>query len=189
MPALQGGRGAAQHHGAALDLGALDGQIPGMDAGMLLALVGGLLLLVHDDEADVPQGRQHGVAHPHEERRLVLEQAHHVRLFLRGVEARVAHGHAAREAGLQAGQQPGREADLRHQPEHALARGQHPLRQFQVDLGLAGAGDAVEQVDPEGVQPHGIGGGLRCSSLSDHVACGRDPPASGSADPGAAPAR
>ncbi len=60
------------------------------------------MLLVHDDEAHIPQGGQHRVAHPHEDVRPVGEQAHHVAVLLPRVEAGVAHGHPAREPRLQA---------------------------------------------------------------------------------------
>jgi hypothetical protein len=154
VPALQGRGGAAQDHRAARELGPLHGQVPGVEPRVLLALVGPLLLLVHHDQPDVAQGGQHRVAHAHEQRGVVEQQADHVRLLLGSVEPGVPHRHPAGKARLQPGQQPRGEADLRHQPQHASARGQGALRQFQVDLGLAAAGDAVEQVRPEAAGRH-----------------------------------
>jgi hypothetical protein len=145
---------------------------------VLLALVRALLLLVHHDEAEVAQGRQDRVAHPHEEGRIVVEEPHHVPHPLRGVEAGVAHGHLPGEAPLQAGQEPGGEADLGHQPEDPPARGQHPLRQLQVDLGLAGARHPEEEVDPEGPQGD-PGHGRLLLGVEDH------PPVRGLPAPGA----
>ena len=156
MPALQAGGGAAQHDGTALQLRPLDGQVSGVDAGVFLGLVGALLFLVHHHQPDVAQGGHHRVPHPHEEVRPVEQQARHIAVLLSGVEPSMAHGHPAREAGLQALQQAGGEADLRHQPEHPLACSQHPVRQGQVDLGLARARDALQEVHGEGVEGHGV---------------------------------
>ena len=53
------------------------------------------------------------------------------------------HRHA--EAGAEAGQGLRRQSDLRHQHQRLLAAGEAVGDRVQVDLGLAAAGDAVEQ--------------------------------------------
>ena len=62
--ALHGGRGRAQEHFRALPVGHEDGHIAGMVArGGVLLLVGSLVLLVDDDEAEVAIGEEQGGAH------------------------------------------------------------------------------------------------------------------------------
>ena len=55
------------------------------------------------------------------------------------------HGHAVAEARPEVAHQLGGEPDLGHQHQHLLALLQHPRRGLQVDLGLARAGDPVQQ--------------------------------------------
>ena len=59
---LEAGRGAGKHDGAALELGPDDGQVAGVVARGFILLVGGLVLLVDDDDAEVLQWGKDGAA-------------------------------------------------------------------------------------------------------------------------------
>ena len=58
---------------------------------------------------------------------------------------------AVAEAGAEAGDRLRREADLRHEHDRAPALGERPLDGREVDLGLARAGDAVQEQAPGSV--------------------------------------
>ena len=60
-------------------------------------------------------------------------------------EAAVEHGHVARETRLQPVQQLRGQGDFRHQDQALPALPAHLLHGPEVDLGLAAAGDAVQQ--------------------------------------------
>jgi hypothetical protein len=64
----------------------------------------------------------------------------------------VEDGEALAEAGAEAGDRLRRQPDLRHQHDRAVAAGEGRLDRGQVDLGLAGAGDAVEEQLPIGAR-------------------------------------
>lgn len=44
------------------------------------------------------------------------------------------------------------QADLRHQQQRLATAGDHRLDQLQIDLGLAAAGDAVQQAGMKGIE-------------------------------------
>ena len=64
-------------------------------------------------------------------------------------EPAVLDRHARAEARAEHRRDRGRQRDLRHQHQHAAARRAHRLGQAQIDLGLAAAGDAMQQRDAE----------------------------------------
>ena len=86
------------------------------------------MLLVHHDQAEARDGREHGAARP--EHHVGLPLAHPAVLggALGGGERRVPHGHAGPQAGAQAAQQLRGERDLRHQHD-----GPHPPRTRRLD--------------------------------------------------------
>ncbi len=62
------------------------------------------------------------------------------------------NGDAVAEARVELAGDGGREGDLRHQHEGAASGGQRGVDSVEVDLGLAGAGDAVQQECTESVR-------------------------------------
>jgi len=107
------------------------------------------VLLVHDHEAERGARREHGRA-----------RADHHRGPARcggtpGLEARavgergVQRDDGCGEPRAEAGDELRRERDFWHQHECAAACGEHALDQVQVHLGLAAAGDAVQQEGAE----------------------------------------
>ena len=104
------------------------------------------MLLIHHDEREPRQRREDCQPGPEHDRRFaagggepgsgsrhVLERAVHER------EPR------ARERLAEARFELGREADFRHEDEHLGAACEHAGDELQIDLGLAAAGDAVQE--------------------------------------------
>ncbi len=124
------------------------------------------MLFIHHDEAEVGEGQ--------EQRRAGAD--HDLRALLgHGAEGGAAHGggefgmpdrRGGAEAGGEALQELDGEGDFRQQDQGLAAGGDGGGDGFQIHLGLAGAGDAVEQRDGEGLRGDGGakgggGGGLR----------------------------
>ena len=84
-------------------------------------------------------------------------------------EARVKQGHLVAEAGPEPAGKLGGEGNLRDQHQGTAAAGKRPGDELQVDLGLAGAGDAMEEEGLkaaaerllQGVDGGALGGGER----------------------------
>ena len=138
-------RRAAQQDGAGA-LGAALGHPPRVVARVALMLVGGVVLLVDDHEAEVGHRREHGRARPDADARLA-----------RGAGAATRHGARRRpvpecstatvvaEARLEARDDLRGQRDLRHEHDGPAAALQRRGRGAQVDLGLARAGDALQE--------------------------------------------
>ena len=125
--------------------GAFAGDGAGVVGGVALLLVGGVVLLVDDDQAEVADGGEDGRARADADARLAAAQPPPLVVALAGREGRVEDREAVAEAGAEAGDGLRREADLGDEDDRALAALQRRLDRGQVDLGLAGAGDAVEE--------------------------------------------
>ena len=138
-------RGAAQNYRNGQHLPALDGHVPGRVTQTVVLLEGAVVLLVDDDDAQVGERRQHrrtGADH-HLVRAVGAVQP--------GVEAlrvrnpRVQGGGSA-ETLLETRHGLRRQGDLRHQQQRLAAGLERLGDDAHVHLGLAAAGDAVEQV-------------------------------------------
>ncbi len=125
--------------------GSLLGHRAGVVAGIALVLVGGLVFLVHDDQADVAQRREYGRARSHAHPCLATAQAVPLVVALALAQGRVHHGHDVAEPGLEAPHGLGRERDLGHEHDRPAPRRQRRLHRPQVHLGLARAGHAMKQ--------------------------------------------
>ena len=111
----------------------------------VLLLVGGVVLLVDDDEAEIGVGQKQRRARADDHRHLVRRHRRpgaltHARRELR-MPFRRAHAEALREAV----EELRGERDLRHQDQRLPLAADVLRHAFEIDLGLAGAGDAVEQ--------------------------------------------
>ncbi len=106
------------------------------------------MLLVDDDQAEVADGGEDGRAGADADARLAAAEAAPLVVALAGGEGRVEDREAVAEAGAEAGDRLRRQADLRDEDDRPLAPLQGRLDRGQVDLGLAGAGDAVEEQLP-----------------------------------------
>ena len=128
--------------------GPLGGDVPGVVARVALVLVGGVVLLVEDDQPQVGDRREDGRAGPDADARLALAQAPPLLVALAGRHAGVHHRDGVAEARGEAREDLRRERDLRDHHDHAAPRLERRLGGAQVDLGLAGSRDAVQQRAP-----------------------------------------
>ena len=143
--ALHGGSGGAQQqHGAALGTAEFR-HVPCVIPGRIFRLVAALLLLVHDNDAQILQRGKHGG--PGSQHHVHLSPADALPLVvpLRQAQSAVEHHHPGAEIGGELPHHLGRQHDLRHQDDGPPSLAQHLLHQTDIDLRLAGAGDALEQ--------------------------------------------
>ncbi len=138
-------RRAGDEHGAALG-GPAAGDGAGVVTGVALLLVGGVVLLVDDDQAEVVQRREDGRARADADARLAAAQALPFVVALAVGEGRVQDREAVAEPRPEARDRLRRQADLGDQHDRPLAARQRRLDRGEVDLGLARAGDAVQQL-------------------------------------------
>ena len=148
MVALERGRRAAEQDGAALELGAHDGDIPGVIARRLLLLVGSLVFLIHDDDSRLAHRRKNRAACANDDASLARMNAMpFIVPFALGKSA-VQHRHRVARAGepaLEPLDRLRRQGNLRHQHERAPTLRARHRDGLQVDLRLAAAGDPVQQ--------------------------------------------
>ncbi len=177
LPAFQGRRGGAQQDGHAALAGAPDGHVAGRVAHPVLLLVGGVVFLVHQDQA---QPRQRG-----EHRQAGAD--HHVatpagpgqrRAPRRVVAPLCSTATRRRDTGAHLGFEAGGEGDLGyHSSTWRRAASASPMR--PVDLGLAGAGHTCKRLTAK------PGGTARSCNTADWaaVSSGASAAAAGVAQP------
>jgi hypothetical protein len=144
-------RGRAEQAHRAAKFRAHHGDVAAVVARRLILLVGRLVLLVHDDESKILHGRKNRRACPHDhpclarrEREPAVEPLTFAQVAVPH-DRRMARGNG-REAAAQARDRLRREGDLGHEENHAAARRKRLRDGAQVNLGLARAGHAVEQM-------------------------------------------
>ncbi len=120
--------------------------VAGVVARVALVLVGRVVLLVDHDQPEVAHRREDGRARADRDPRLAAPQPPPLVVALALAERRVQQRDGVAEARLEAPDGLRRERDLRHEHDHARAALERRRGRAQVDLGLARAGDAVEQV-------------------------------------------
>ena len=121
-----------------------------MVAGRLLLLVGVLVFLVHDDQAERLDRRKDGRARADDNARAALANLVPLVMPLAGGQMAVQHRHqrlqrAGAEPRLEALDGLRRERNFRHEHDRAFALLQGVGDGLQIDLRLAAAGDAVEE--------------------------------------------
>ena len=103
------------------------------------------MLLIHEDQPEIRQRREDRRARADHDARQPLADAVPLVETLALREIRVQHRHLVLHRGEARLETPHRlrgEGNFRHQHEHGLARVDHLSRGLQIDLGLAGTGDA-----------------------------------------------
>ena len=120
--------------------------LAGVVAGRAVLLVGRVVLLVHDDQAEARHRGEDGAARAEHHVGLALAHAPVLDGPLGRGERRVPDRDAGPEAGAQAPEQLGRQGDLGHQHDAPAAPRPRRLDRVEVDLGLARAGHPVQQV-------------------------------------------
>jgi hypothetical protein len=103
------------------------------------------VLLVDHDQAEVADGGEDGGAGADADARLAAAQPPPLVVALAGRERRVEDGEAVAEPGPEARHRLRGEPDLGDEDDRAASPLQRRLDRGQVDLGLARAGDAVQQ--------------------------------------------
>ena len=144
---LHRGGGGAQQQPRALLGAAVLGHVPGMVAGCVLGLVRALLFLIHDDETQLRQRREHRRARAQHDTGLAPADALVLIVPLRHAQATVQQGHPVAEIGGKAGHHLRRQGDLRDEDHYGLAPFQQQLGQPDIHHGLAAAGNAQQQRD------------------------------------------
>jgi len=142
---FQRGRGTPQNHCGARELPELQGDLPGMIHGRAILLVAGIVLLIEDDQPQIRHGAQDRRACAHHQPQLTGTNPPPLIIPLTTGEAAMHDGDRVRMSGSKAADDLRRQRDLWHQDDGAKALSQHLLRCTQVELGLATAGDALQQ--------------------------------------------
>ena len=107
------------------------------------------MLLVHDDQAQPSERREHRGARADDEVHVAAADPVPLIVTLAVGERAVLNRHAIAERAAEQRRHRRRQRDLRDQQQHLPASALDRLRQAQIDLGLAAAGDAVQQRGPE----------------------------------------
>ena len=138
-------RGRPQHQRGPLAAAEKFRHVPGVIPGRILRLIAALLLLVQNNQSQVPQRRENGGAGAQNHLDLPPPDPLPLVIPLRHTQAAVEHGGPVSEIGEELPHHLRRQRDLRHQHHDISAPGQHLLHQPQIDLGLSAAGDALKQ--------------------------------------------
>src|SRR5258708_5248349 len=133
-PPRRAGEGAAR-----------EARVHGGVAGGALLFMGGLLLLVDDDEAALLEGGEEGGRRPDDAVGRAVEPPPPLVVPLARGQRAVQERDPLAEAGHEAGDDLGGERDLRYEDDRALPARERLGRQPEVDLGLAAAGDPMQQ--------------------------------------------
>ncbi len=142
---LEARGGRAEQHRDAQHLRAPHRGVAAVVAQHLALLVGGLVLLVDDDQPQRRERREHRRARPHDHVERAAARQLPGASPLAHREVRVQHADARAEAAAELAHHLRPQRHLRHQHQGLPAGGAHALGGAQVELGLAAGGDAVEQ--------------------------------------------
>ena len=145
VDALGPRRGAAGDEQRAGLLGAARGDVAGVVARVALVLVGAVVLLVDDDQPEPLDRREDGRARADADARGARAQAAPLVVALAGGELGVQDRDGVAEAVDEAADDLRRQRDLGDEHDHAAVLRERGRGGAQVDLGLARAGDAVQQ--------------------------------------------
>ncbi|MNM38523.1 hypothetical protein D3C81_492800 [compost metagenome] len=150
--------GGAEQYGDAGAMGPHHREIPGVVAKTVLLLEGAVVFLVDDDDAEVLERGEHRGAGADQDGGSAVAAGEPGIEPLPVVHGGVHRHHRHLEATAEAVDGLGGEAYFRHHHQGLLARLEQGLEDAQVDLGLAGARDAVQQEGAELVALAGDGG-------------------------------
>ncbi len=159
LPGFERRRGRAKNDGRLGEFGADHGDIAGVIAGHGLLLVTGVVLLVHDNQAQVFDRSKDGRASADHDAGFAFANAVPLLAALFGGESGVEQGDFGSEGVVQLGGHGGGEADFRNQQDRGSAGVERATHGREVDRGFTGAGDAVQQKGTESTRLYGFGDG------------------------------
>ncbi len=146
QPGLERRRRAAQHDRHAAAVCAPDGGVARVVTDAVLLLVRRVLLLVDDDESQRGHRREDREPRAEDEPGVARGRGVPRRAALAGGQAAVQRRDGqSRQRVAHARDELRRQVDLGHQHQHLAAAREHRRRCGQVHVGLAAAGDAVQQ--------------------------------------------
>ena len=122
-----------------------DPDVAGVVPESLLLLVGRVVLLVDDDEAQAAERGEDGRARPDHHARAAVADPSPLVPALARPEPAVQNGQNVAEAGAHAVHELMGEGDLRHEQQHVAPGGEGALGGGEEDLRLAASRDAVQQ--------------------------------------------
>ena len=154
LPALQRGRGRAQHQRHLLDFAAGQGHVAGVVARRGLLLESRLVLLIQDHQAQVRHRGEDRTASADDHLHLAVGNPLPLPMPFGVAEVAVQHGHPL-EPRAEPLQGLRREADFRDQHDRLPAETDHLLDGLDVDFRLAAAGNPVDQ---DGLLPPAVQG-------------------------------
>ena len=125
--------------------GAVSGNIPGMVAGSPFRLIGTLLLLIHDNQAQIFQRRKYRRASPQYHCGLTLPDTLPLVVPFCHAKAAVQQRYLVSEISGEARHYLGCQGDLRYQDHDRLTLLQQLLSQTDIDQCFTAAGDALQQ--------------------------------------------
>ena len=137
-------RRAEQRH-RAFELRAIHGDIAAVIARRFLLLVARLLLLVHDDQAEIFERRENRGARSHHHARLAVPHAPPFARALDFRQAAVQHRDARAESRADQPADPQRQRNFRNQNNGRLAARERRFDGAQINFRFAAAGDAVKK--------------------------------------------
>ncbi len=145
------GRGAGQQHRRPFPLPTGRGDFPGVVLGKAVRKIGLLMLLVHDDHAQLFHRREHRGPCPDHDAGVALANAPPFVEPLPGAEPGMQHRHGVAEPGAEPGNHLGRQHDFGHQDNGPFPLPQRFAHQADIDLRLPGAGDSLQKERPGGM--------------------------------------
>ena len=158
VQALQRGRRRAQQNGRVPLPGAHHGDIARRVAEALLLLKGTVMFLVQNDQAQGWRGGEDRRAGAEQDGGLAPLHGQPGATSLVMSQPGVGHDQRRRKAGAKAGFQLRGQVDLGEQDHRLLSPRQNGLDQAQINLGLAAAGDPLQEKDAEPAQGREDGG-------------------------------
>ncbi len=144
-PRLDRGRGGGEHDRRLLEPRAHDAHVAGVVDDAVLLLVGALVLLVDDDQAEIGEGQKQRRARPDDRPRLPARDRAPGPLPLALGQARVPFRRPRAEPRREPVEELGGQRDFRQQHERLPPLPQRLGDRLEIDLRLARAGDAFEQ--------------------------------------------
>jgi len=145
--------GASQNDGTARDPSERERRVDRVVPRVALLLVGRLLPLVRDDQADPLERREERRSRADDHVRRAIEDAAPFVEALAGGKRAVQQRHAIAETRDEARDDLCGEDDLRHEDDHALSACQRLGGRTQIDLRLPARGHAVQQEAAAGPEP------------------------------------